>query len=73
MVAVARENSDAIKVGCRNLVMWLLDGAERFASLFCMVRSLGSATASESENCSAGVRWAINDVLLARIADVDET
>jgi hypothetical protein len=28
--------------------------------------------ASESENCSLGVRWAINDVLLARIADIGE-
>jgi hypothetical protein len=29
--------------------------------------------ASESENCSLGIRWAINDVLLARItADVGE-
>ncbi len=39
MVAVARENSDAIKVGCGNFVMWLLDGAESFASSFNMVRS----------------------------------
>jgi hypothetical protein len=27
---------------------------------------------SKSENCSSEVRWAINDVLLARIADVGE-
>jgi hypothetical protein len=53
--------------------MWLLDGAERFASLFHMVRSYGGAMASESENGSSGIRWAINDVLLARIADVGET
>jgi hypothetical protein len=39
MVAVACENSDAIKVGCSNFVMWLLDGAESFASSFDVVRS----------------------------------
>ena len=70
MVAVARENSDAVKVGCGNFVMWLFDRAESFASSFNMVRSSGGAMTSESENCSSGLRWAINDVLLARIADV---
>ena len=39
MVAVARENSDAVKVGCGDFVMWLLDGAESFASSFDMLRS----------------------------------
>jgi len=40
MVAVARENLGAIKVGCGSFVMRLLDGAESFASLvFNMVRS----------------------------------
>jgi hypothetical protein len=39
MVAVARENSDAVKVGCGNFVMWLLDRSESFASSFNMVRS----------------------------------
>jgi hypothetical protein len=39
MVAVACENSDAIEVGGSNFVIWLLDGAESFASLYDMVRS----------------------------------
>jgi hypothetical protein len=39
MVAVACENSDAIEVGSSNFVMWLLDGAQNFASSFHMVRS----------------------------------
>ncbi len=34
VVAVARENSDAVKVGCGNFVMWLFDRAESFASSF---------------------------------------
>ena len=38
MVAVAREDLDTIKVGCSNFMMWLLDGAESFASLFHRVR-----------------------------------
>jgi hypothetical protein len=42
MEAVARENADAIKVGCGNFVMWLLDGAESYASSFNMVRSKGA-------------------------------
>jgi hypothetical protein len=29
MVAVVRENLDAIKVGCNNFVMWLLDAFYR--------------------------------------------
>ncbi len=39
MVAVVRENLDAVKVGCGNFVMWLLDRAESFASSFNMVWS----------------------------------
>jgi hypothetical protein len=39
MVAVARENSDAVKVRCGNFMMWLFDRAESFTSSFNMVRS----------------------------------
>jgi hypothetical protein len=72
MVGVACENSDAIKVGSSNFVMWELDGTESYASAFHMVRSYWGAMVLESENGRAGIRWAINDVLMARIADIGE-
>ena len=39
VIAVAREDSDAIETGCGNLMMWLLDGAATFSSAFHMIRS----------------------------------
>ena len=39
VIAVARKDSDAIGIGCGDFMMWLLDGAESFASAFNMIRS----------------------------------
>ncbi len=52
--------------------MSLFNGAEGVARAFNMILSERCTVTSQSQDCSSGIWWTINNVLLAGITDVCE-
>ncbi len=72
VVAITRQNSDAVQVGGCNFIVALFDGIKGFSGVFNVIWSERSTMSAESKDCSSGILWAINDVFLARITDMCE-
>ena len=68
MVAIASQKANAVEVGGCNFVLWLFDSTEGFACAFDVIGSQRCTMATEGEDCSACIRWSVDDVLLARVA-----
>ena len=70
VVAIARQNSDAVQVRGCNFIVTLFDGIKGFSCAFNMIRGERSTMSAESKDCSSGIWWTINDVFLARVTDM---
>ena len=70
VVAIARQNSDAVQIGGCNFVVTLFNGIKGFSCAFNMIWGERSTMSAESKDCSSGIWWAINDVFLTRVTDM---
>ena len=70
MVAVTRQNSDAVQIGGCNFIVTLFNGIKGFSCAFNMIWSKRGTMSAESKDCSSGIWWSINDVFLAGITNM---
>ena len=72
VIAIARQNSDAVQIGGCNFIVALFDGVKGFSGAFNMIWSERGTMSAESKDCSSSIWWTIYDVFLARITDMCE-
>ena len=70
VVAIARQNSDAVQIGGCNFIVTLFNGIKGFSCAFNMIWSKRGTMSAESKDCSSGIWWSINDVFLARVTNM---
>jgi hypothetical protein len=72
VVAIARENANAIEVGGGDFLVLLFEGVEGFTCAFDMVWCQRGTVASKSKNGGTEIRRAVDDMFLAGFIYISE-